>query len=372
MSTADGMNYAPKGKPAPVVEPGEFLVGAVGLDHGHIYGMCNGLVEAGAVLKSAYDPDPAKLGAFVEHFPSVRAAVSEQEVLQDPALQLVASAAVPADHAALGVRVMEHGKDYFTDKPALTTLSQLDDARTAVARTGRKYSTYFSERLHVESAVYAGQLVKQGRIGKIVHVLGLGPHRASLGSRPPWFFDRERYGGILCDIGSHQVEQFLYYTGNEDARVVSSRVGNFAHPEHPGLEDFGDCSLTGANGAAGYFRVDWFTPAGLGSWGDGRVVLLGTRGFIELRKYIDLARGGGDQVYLVDDDGEHHFSVAGQVGYPFFGQLVLDCLERTERSMTQDHIFKAAELCVIAEAGAERAAPADRPTSTSTNRRQGR
>lgn len=343
------MYYAPEGKPAPVVEHGELLFAAVGLDHGHIYGMCNGLTEAGATLEWVFDPDPAKVAAFRERFPSAKPARTELEALEDPRVSLVASATVPADHGAVGLRAFEHGKDYFTDKPALTTLDQVAAMRQAVNGSGRRFWAYFSERLHVESAVYASQLVDGGAIGQVVHVLGLGPHRANLAARPAWFFERERYGGILCDLGSHQVEQFLHYTGNEDATVTSSRVSNFGHPDHPGLEDFGDCTLAGVNGAAGYFRVDWFTPGGLSAWGDGRVVLLGTKGYIELRKYVDVTRGGGDQVYLVDDAGEHHLSVSGQVGFPFFGRLVLDCLERTERAMTQEHVFKAAELCIIAQ-----------------------
>ena len=274
--SASGMNYAPRGKPAPACERGELAFAAVGLDHGHIYGMCNGMTEAGAQLKWVYDQDPGKVAAFAERFPDVTVAESEDQVLADEDIQLVASAKVPADHAAWGTRVMRHGKDYFTDKPALTTLAQLAEARNAVAETGRKYAVYYSERVHVESAVFAGQLVHEGAIGRVVQVLGMGPHRPNLASRPSWFFDRERYGGILCDIGSHQAEQFLYYTGNTEARVVSSRVANFGHKDHAGLEDFGDCTLAGANGAAGYFRVDWFTPDGLSAWGDGRLFILGT------------------------------------------------------------------------------------------------
>jgi predicted dehydrogenase len=355
MADSEGMSYAPKGRPAPVCGKGEFSYAAVGLDHGHIYGMCNGLAEAGGELKWAYDLDPAKLADFVKTFPSARAARDEAEVLDDSSVQLVASAKVPDDHADFGVRVMEAGKDYFTDKPPLTTLSQLAQARSAVERTGKKYAVYYSERLHVESAVFAGQLVQDGAIGRVVHVLGAGPHRPSLSSRPPWFFQRERYGGILCDIGSHQIEQFLYFTANTAAQVTWSHVANFAHKDHPGFEDFGECGLTGDNGASGYFRVDWFTPAGLSAWGDGRLFILGTDGYIELRKYLDVARDPqGDHVYLVDDRGEHHFSVRGKVGYPFFGELVRDCLERTERAMTQEHAFKAAELSILAEAKALR------------------
>jgi predicted dehydrogenase len=344
------MNYAPQGRPAPVCEKGDFVFAAVGLDHGHIRGMCNGLSEAGGQLRWVFGDDAAAAATLASQFPEARVASSEQQVLEDPAVRLVASAKVPADHADLGTRVMRHGKDYFTDKPAMTTLGQLEEAKRVAAETGHKYAVYYSERVHVESAVFAGQLVRQGAVGRVVQVLGMGPHRPSLATRPSWFFERERYGGILCDLGSHQAEQFLYFTANTEARVLASRVANYAHKQYPGLEDFGDCTLAGANGAAGYFRVDWFTPEGLRAWGDGRIFILGTDGYIELRKYVDVAQGavGGDHVYLVDGKGEHYLPVEGKVGYPFFGELVRDCLERTDRAMPQSHVFKAAELCIIA------------------------
>jgi predicted dehydrogenase len=351
----DGMNYAPMGKPRPVVKPGEFAFAAAHLDHGHIYGQCNGLTEAGAELRWVYDPDPKKVEAFREKFPQARAARSLDEILDRPDIRLVAAAAVPSERGPLGCRVMEAGKDYFTDKTPFTTLAQLDRARETTARTGRKYLVYFSERLHVESAVFAGDLVAGGAIGRVVQVIGLGPHRLNKSTRPAWFFERESYGGILCDIGSHQFEQFLHYTGATDATVLDASVGNFANPDTPELEDFGQATLLGDNGASNYVRVDWLTPDGLRTWGDGRTMILGTKGYIELRKYIDIAGAGtGDHVYLVDEKGEHHMAVAGRVGFRFFGEFILDCMNRTERAMTQAHAFKAAELCLRAQAQARR------------------
>ncbi|MGX1828115.1 Gfo/Idh/MocA family protein [Paenibacillus taichungensis] len=347
----DGMYYAPKSlKKEVVCGPGEFTIAAVALDHGHIYGMVGGLVEAGATLKWVYDPDPAKVEAFRKQFPQAQIAASEADVLADDEVQLVAGAAITSERAPLGMRVMAAGKDYFTDKAPFTTLDQLSLAREEVKRTGKKYMVYYSERLHVESAIYAGQLIEQGAIGKVVQVMGTGPHRLNAGGRPEWFFQHEKYGGILCDIGSHQIEQFLTFASCTDAEVAFSRVNNFNHPQFAELEDFGEASLIGNNGASGYFRVDWFTPDGLGTWGDGRTVILGTDGYIELRKYIDVARESeGDQVYLVNHEGEYRYSVKGQVGYPFFGELIRDCLDRTEIAMTQEHAFKAAELCLIAQ-----------------------
>lgn len=347
---SEGMNFAPKGKPNPVVGKGEFKIAAVALDHGHINGMCNGLTEAGAEIKYVYDPDPVKSSAFAEAFPGAVQARCEDEILMDPEIKLVAGAAVTSERCALGLRVMSAGKDYFTDKAPLTTLDQLDAAKKAALETGRKYMVYYSERLHNEGAVFTGQLIAEGAIGRVIQVIGLGPHRLGAQGRPGWFFIKEKYGGILCDIGSHQIEQFLYYAGVGDARVTYSQVGNFNNPQYPELEDFGDASLVAENGATQYFRVDWFTPDGLSNWGDGRTFILGTDGFIEQRKYMNITKDdGGNQIFLANHYEEKHYNVTDQVGFPFFGQLILDCLNRTENAMTQAHAFKAAELSIRAQ-----------------------
>lgn len=350
MNSKDGMNYAPVGKPSPVVKSGEFIIAAIALDHGHIYGMVNGLLEAGANIKWVYDRDFKRAEDFKRRYPQVQIASSEEEVLADPEVQLVAGAAVTSQRCALGLRVMDAGKDYFTDKAPFTTLEQLEQARAKVIETGKKYMVYYSERIHVEAAVYAGQLIDSGAIGRVVQVTGFGPHRLNASARPEWFFQKEHYGGILCDIGSHQIEQFLYYADCKNAEVMHSKIANYSCPEYPELDDFGDATLLGDNGATNYFRVDWLTPDGLSTWGDGRTIILGTTGYIELRKYVDIGRDrSGDHVYLVNQEGEYHFEVSGKVGYPFFGELILDCLNRTEHAMTQDHAFLAAELCLIAQ-----------------------
>lgn len=354
MNTSTSVKYMPKEKPKPVVEKGEFIFAAMALEHPHIYGMCTGLIEAGATLKYVYDPDPMKVQQFLKTFPEVKPATCPEQILNDKSIKLVAAAAVNSKRYALGLKVMDHGKDYFTDKPPFTTLKQLDLVKAKVKKTGLKYAVYYSERIHNESAVFAGQLLEEGAIGRVLQVIGLGPHRLNAPSRPKWFFDKKKSGGIICDIGSHQVEQYLYYANVKDAKVVRSQVANYNHKQYPEFEDFGEAMLVGDNGATNYFRVDWFTPAGLSTWGDGRAFILGTEGYIELRKYVDIARDKeGDQVYLVDNEGEHHFSVRGKVGFPYFGELILDCINRTENAMTQEHAFKAAELSLKAEAEAK-------------------
>ncbi len=359
MSTAKtGFDYAPQSDATQkVVAPGEFPFAAAYFDHGHIYGQTSGLKDAGATLKWAYDPDPKRLEAFLQKHPEAQPASSYEQILEDPEIRLVTAAAIPSERARIGIQTLQADKDYFTDKSPFTTLDQLQQARRAVVDTGRKYMVCYSERIQSEAGWRAGELIRDGAIGDVLQVLVLAPHRLSKGSRPDWFFDKEKHGGILTDIGSHQFEQMLSYTGATDAIINYARVANYANPDKPGLEDFGEASLTTNTGASFYCRVDWFNPDGLPTWGDGRTFILGTKGTIEVRKYLDVLQPGnpGQRIYLVDGDDCRLVECEGQVGFPFFGQLIRDCLDRTENAMTQEHAFKAAELSMQAQAIADEA-----------------
>ncbi len=350
----DGMNYAPTAaKPQPVVAPGDFTFAAAYFDHGHIYGQINGLTEAGGQLSLIYDPDPARLATLTAKFPDVPVARSFEEVL-DSSVNLVTAAAVPCDRGPIGCQVLQAGKDYFTDKCPFTSLEQLETAEAIAAQTGRKYLVYYSERVHVESAWYVDTLLQQGVIGDIVHMEIFGPHRLNKASRPAWFFEKAKYGGILTDIASHQFDQFLHYARQTEGTVEHAIVANRANPDRPELEDVGQASLILANGIQCFSRVNWFTPQGMQGWGDGRTFITGTKGVIEIRKYFDFGRSGtGDQIFLADTQGESVISVSGQVGFPFFGQVILDCLHRTDHAMTQRHAFQAARLSLQAQALAD-------------------
>ena len=328
--------------------------GVIGVNHNHIYGITDLLLRAGAQLVSFYAPEPDLAAEYGGKYPQARPARSAAEVLEDPSIALIACAAIPADRAGIGIKAMQHGKDVISDKPGFTTLEQLAEARAVQAATGRIYSICYSERLEVRAAVKAGQLVQAGAIGQVVQTVGLGPHRMHPPARPDWFYRKERYGGILADIASHQADQFLFYTGSTEAHVLSAQVANAAHPQYPELEDFGDMVLVG-NGGRGYVRVDWFTPPGLGVWGDGRLTILGTEGYIELRKYIDIAgRPGGDHLFLVDGKGIQYMDCRGE-DLPYGRQLLYDIVHRTETAMPQAHCFLASQLVLEAQRMADKA-----------------
>ena len=338
---------------APAARTPRIRFAAIGLNHGHIYGQTEAVVRGGGELVSFYAKEPDLAAAFTRRFPQAKLVRSEREILEDRTIQLVVSASIPDERAPLGLEVMRHGKDFMVDKPGITTLEQLADVRRVQAQTRRIYSILYSERLENRATVKAGELVKAGAIGRVLQTIGLGPHRVNPKTRPAWFFERERYGGILCDIGSHQFDQFLFFTGSARAEVVAAQVGNLAHPQYPGLEDFGDVMLRGSGGS-GYIRVDWFTPDGLSTWGDGRLTILGTDGFIEVRKNVDIGgRPGGSHLFLVDQKETRYVDASSQE-LPYGAQLIDDVLNRTETAMSQEHCFLATELALRAQKDAQR------------------
>ena len=332
-------------------------LGILGIDHRHIYGQLAGMQGVGYACAGWWtEGDPGDVGGgFRKRFPDIPQ-VDKARLLEDETIDLVLIAAVPADRAGLAIEAMRHGKDVMLDKPGCTTPAQLAEIRRCVAETGRIWSVDFSERFEVEAVTRADELVRAGAIGTVVQTVGLGPHRLNRATRPKWFFERQRYGGILCDIASHQVDQFLHFTGSTDAEVVASAVGNFANPDDPGLEDFGEMLLRSQSGQ-GYIRVDWYTPDGLPTWGDGRLTILGTEGYIELRKYVDIAgRPGTNHLFLVNRDRCEHIDANG-AGLPYFQNLANDIRDRTETAMQQAHAFKVTELALRAQAEARRIGP---------------
>ncbi|MBN2047626.1 MAG: Gfo/Idh/MocA family oxidoreductase [Anaerolineaceae bacterium] len=326
----------------------------IGINHGHIYGQTDLMRRAGAEHVSVYAKEADLLAQYTSKYDDIKIARSEAEILEDESIDLVISAGINCERAPLGIRVMRHGKDYMSDKPGITSLKQLDEVRKAQAETKQIYSICFSERLEQPATVRAGEMVKAGMIGDVIETVGLGPHRTSLSTRPAWYFKRAQYGGILTDIGSHQMDQFLYFSGAKTVEILKSQVGNFKHPQYPELEDYGDVLLRADTNTTGYVRVDWYTPDGLDNWGDGRLFVLGTEGYIELRKYTDVTRrNGGDHLYWVNKDGMH-YEDCKNVDLPYGRQLVYDIVNRTETAVPQWHTFYAMELALRAEAMATR------------------
>lgn len=331
--------------------PARLKFAVIGLNHGHIMSMTESVTRGGGEIAWVYAREPQLLQPFLKRFPKAKAARTEQEVLDDAGVAVVLSAAIPDERAPLGIRVMKAGKDYISDKPGITSLAQLAEVRTVQAATRRIYSIVYSERFENRATVKAGDLVKAGAIGQVIQTIGLGPHRAGFKARPEWFFDVARYGGILVDIASHQADQFLHFTGSTKAEVVASQAGNVHTPQHPTFQDFGDMMLRG-NGGTGYVRVDWFTPDGLPTWGDGRLTILGTDGFIEIRKNVDIGGRPGASHLFLSDQKETRYVDTTTVELTYGRQIVSDVLDRTETAMTQAHCFLAMQLVLEAQARA--------------------
>ena len=325
---------------------------AIGLNHGHINNQVQTVLRGGGRLVSFYAKEPDLAGPFAKRYPDARLARGEQEILEDPAIQLIVSAAIPNERAPLGIKAMEHGKDFMVDKPAATTAEQLADVRRVQAKTNKIFTVLIG-RHESKSINKAGDLIRAGAIGQVIQTAALAPHKMNPETRPAWFFKREQYGGVLCDLASHNIDAFLFLTSSTRAEIVASQVGNLHHPQYPELEDFGDVMLSGDRGP-GYIRVDWFTPAGLSTFGDGRLTIIGSDGYIELRETVDIAgRPGGDHLFLVDQKGTKYIDCADQP-LPYGERLVDDVLNRTTTADSQSRTFLAMELGLGAQKRARR------------------
>ena len=327
----------------------KLMLGVVGIDHRHIFGMLEGMTAAGCTAKCWWtEGSPKTLEGFEKRFTDIPRVMDLNAVLSDPEIDVVLISSIPSDRADLAIKAMEAGKDVMTDKPGCVTLEELDRIRSTIDRTGRIWSIDFSERFEVPAVYKAAELVAEGAIGRVVQTVGLGPHRINKHLRDDWFFDKEKYGGILTDIGSHQIDQFLFFTGSQTAEIVSSTVGNYANPEHPGIEDFGEIVLRNEKGH-GYIRLDWYTPDALPNWGDGRLTILGTEGYIELRKYVDVAgREGTDHLFLVNKTRCEYVDCAA-VPVTYFERFCADVRNRTETAMAQSHAIEVTRLAIEAE-----------------------
>lgn len=342
--------------PDPVIPAGKIKFAVININHPHIYGMTSAIKRGGGELVALYAKEEDLAAAYLKSYPEAKRVSSEKEILEDPSIHLVLSSGIPDERAPLGIRVMKHGKDYLTDKPGIITLEELAEVRKVQKQTKRIYSIMYSERLENKGTEKASQLVRAGAIGQVIQTINIAPHRINnsigktgLAVRPDWFWDKKRYGGIITDIGSHQFDQYLHFTGSTEAEVLMSQVGNFHHPEAPLFEDFGDVMLSG-NGGVGYIRIDWFTPDALDSWGDGRLTIMGTDGYIEVRKNTDILSGhkGGNQLYLVNKKEMIHMDCNNE-NLPFGPLFVDDVVNRTETAMSQAHCLLATELALKAQ-----------------------
>jgi len=327
-------------------------IALVGADHNHLYEIIDRLVKAGAEAV-AHTAE----GQFVEHYSRWQTGSAERsfdDILADDSIDLIVTAAIPNRRASIALAAIEAGKHVISDKPGLTTMDQLDALRSAVAdRPGRPWTVLFTERFENRAINEAVRLAQSGAVGTVVHVVGAGPHTMWAERRPDWFWDPEATGGILVDVGSHQVDQFMSITGAvaADVSIVSSMVGNVASAEHPDMQDIGSMTLA-AGVVVGDHRLDYLTARGLGTWGDCRLMIVGTEGAIEARANVDIAGyEGSEHLIVVDAEGTRRVDISGVV--VDWAELALaDVADDGEQLMTQQHAIDVTDVCLRARAAA--------------------
>jgi predicted dehydrogenase len=325
---------------------------AIGLDHRHIYDLTQDLLDAGAECVG-YNPDttdPRVLAGFRKRFPHVPQSETRR-LLDDPSIDFVVIAARPCDRAELAIAAMRRGKDVMVDKPGITTFQQLAAIEQVVGETGRIWSICLG-RLASPAVQEALRIIRSGELGRLVHTTSLAPHRLNRALRPTWFFDTPAYGGIINDIGVHTIDQFLAFADVDDAEIVSCTIGAFG-TEPPGFEDFAELVLATPS-VRGYVRLDWFTPDGLPTWGDGRFFAVGTDGTLELRKNLDIeGREGTDHMFIANRTTTRYVDCS-KLPVTYYRDFLHDIVHRTETAMPQRQVFNVCRLALQAQANATR------------------
>ena len=329
-------------------------LGVMGIDHGHIFDMLDEMLKEGCTCKFFWtEGSPLTLNEFIKKYPNIKRVEDKEKILDDQEIDIILISSIPVDRAKLAVQCLNAGKDVMVDKPGCTTLDQLNELKKTVKKTGKIWSVNFSERFHVSAVTKAEELISNGLIGTVKQTIGTGPHRQGNYERPNWFYERESYGGIITDIGSHQIHQFLVFTGSTEARINHALVENTTKKEFPGFQDFGEINLT-SNKGHGYIRLDWFTPDALPTWGDGRLLILGDKGYLEIRKYTDIARSKKGNHLFYANNNEVKYIDCSEVGLPYFRNLINDVLDRTETACSQELTFLSMELAIKAQEFAEK------------------
>jgi predicted dehydrogenase len=325
---------------------------AIGLDHRHIYDLTQGLLDAGAECAGCNPDttDPRVLAGFHKRFPHVPVTETAR-LLDDPSIDFVVLAAVPRDRADLAIAAMRRGKDVMVDKPGVTTAAQLAAVERTVAETGRFWSVALG-RLTSPAQQEALRILRSGELGRLVHTTSLAPHRLNRALRPAWFFDTPAYGGIINDIGVHSIDQFLAFADASDAEIEYSAIGAFG-TEQPGFEDFAELVLSTPS-VRGYVRLDWFTPDGLPSWGDGRFFIVGTEGTLELRKNLDIEGRPGTDHMFVANRGATRYVDCSRLPVTYYSDFIAGVASRSHTVMPQPRVFAGCRLALQAQARATR------------------
>ncbi len=327
-------------------------IAVAGAEHLHLFQIVDALLGAGAQTV-AHTPD-GSLAAAYRGWRGDSHEAPLAEILVDDSIDIVVTAAVPADRAAITVAALHAGKAVVSAKPGVTTRPQLAAVTEALAgRQGRPWTVVFTERFENRAVAEAVRLARSGAVGRVVRVAGTGPHSLHADQRPDWFWDPAAGGGILVDLASHQVDQFLSLLGDPArAEVQASAVGNTNTPDHPAFQDIGSLSLV-APGVHGEHSVDFLSPAGLATWGDTRLVVTGTAGTLEVRANIDvLGHDGPEHLLHVDADGARRVDLSA-TAVDWAANLLADVADDGERLMTQAHVVAVSDLTLRAQ---ERAA----------------
>jgi len=216
-----------------------------------------------------------------------------QEMLAQADLDVVAVCLPFYQNAGAAMEAARHGVNVLSEKPAATTLEDLDRLEQAVRESGIHYSVMLDMRgMPIFQAAH--KAVRGGAVGEPILVTGQKSY--IWGDDRPWYYkQRKTYGGTIAWVGIHALDYMRWVTGQDYARVAAWE-SNKAHPRYPGCEDNVGLVFRLENGGTATCHLDYLRPPKAPTHGDSRLRVAGSEGVLEAFEV-------GERVSLISPKG---------------------------------------------------------------------
>ena len=259
----------------------EIKIAMAGLAHGHGIAFLDSALKFDGVSVVGFYDDENPLSAQ-EASKTFNAPVYNDldELLQKSGANTLLTAAINSSKADIIVKAVEAGLHIISDKPLVTKMDDLNRITDALEKNKNvKLYLMLSER-YSPVLVTTKNLIDAGEIGQVVNIINMRPHRLRPQGRPAWMFDSKQYGGILNDIGVHDIDIAVWLSGCEVDKILAASVSNKRFNEFDDFDDNGEAMLRLKNGCIVFILESWLTPEKYPHHGEMKFIVHGTKGQI--------------------------------------------------------------------------------------------
>jgi len=173
-----------------------------------------------------------------KHYPSIAIIRTVDEVIQDPAIELVIVNTPNETHYPFAVKALEAGKHVVVEKPFTVTVKEANEL-IILSKKKNRILTAFQNRRWDGDFLTLKKVIAEKLVGKIVEFEAHYDRFRNYIESNTWKEEEGIGKGILYNLGSHMLDQALVLFGMPDE--VDARVGI----QRPGgkVDDYYDIRL---------------------------------------------------------------------------------------------------------------------------------